>query len=131
MVNFAASRRHRRGGFTLIELLVVLAIIGMLLTLVVPRLYQHVDHARETVLADNLRTIRAVLDKFYADKNRYPNSLDELVQEKYIAALPIDPVAKSTHWQVVPPPAGLAGEVYDIHSTAEGVDGAGKAYADW
>lgn len=129
MVTFAGRRRD--AGFTLIELLVVLAIIALLLTIVVPRLYAQVDHAREVVLAENLRTVRLVLDRFYTDKNRYPTSLDELVQDKYIAAIPVDPVAQTTQWQVMSPPAGYLGDVYDIHSTSSASDRSGRPYADW
>lgn len=131
MVRLAVRARRRATGFTLIELLVVLSIVAVLLTIVVPRLYAQVDHAKETVLAENLRTVRLVLDKFYADKNRYPSSLDELVQEKYIGAVPVDPVAHTTQWQLTRPPPGYAGDVYDIHSTSGALDRGGKPYANW
>ena len=131
MVKRGNHCRRPATGFTLIELLVVLAIIALLLTIVAPRLYAQVDHAKEVVLAENLRTVRLVLDKFYADKNRYPSSLDELVQEKYIAAIPVDPVAQTAQWQVTRPPPGLSGDIYDIHSTSGASDRSGRPYADW
>ena len=80
-------------GFTLIELLVVLGIVALLLTLAVPRFFPSVDSAKETILADNLRNTRAVIDQFYADTGRYPESLDQLVEKKYLPRLPFDPVA--------------------------------------
>ena len=121
-----------RGGFTLIELLVVLAIVSTLLLLVVPRYFHQIDAARETVLRDNLRSVREVIDKFHADLGRYPESLEELVDKKYLRALPVDPITESvTTWQLVPVPDGHLGVVYDIRSGAPGSARDGKKYADW
>jgi general secretion pathway protein G len=85
----------RTRGFTLIELLVVLAIVSTLLMLVAPRYFQSVDAAKEAVLRDNLRTTRDTIDKFHADLGRYPDSLEEMVERKYLRALPIDPITES------------------------------------
>lgn len=124
--------RPTRRGFTLVELLVVLAIVSMLLTLAVPRYFQSLDGARQTVLAENLRLTRDVLDKFFQDTGRYPNSLDELVERQYLKALPIDPVTDSARsWNLVPPREGYPGRVYDLRSTAPGVDRHGRAFADY
>jgi general secretion pathway protein G len=123
---------RRRTGFTLIELLVVLGIIALLLTLAVPRYFPSVDSAKETILADNLRNTRAVIDQFHADTGRYPDSLEQLVEKKYLAALPIDPIADSdAAWIVVPPEEGDQGAVYNIRSGAEGKGRNGKPYAEW
>lgn len=122
--------RRGRAGFTLIELLVVLAIVSMLLTLSVPRYIQSVDHARETVLVENLRVTREVLDKFFGDAGRYPESLDELVERKYLKELPMDPVTGSrASWVLVPPPEGYKGRVYDLRSGAAGKDRLGRPFA--
>ena len=119
-------------GFTLIELLVVLAIVSTLLLLVVPRYFNKVGESRETVLRDNLRTTRDVLDKFYGDNGRYPESLEELVEKRYLRGVPIDPITESTAtWQVVPAPEGYKGMVYDIRSGAVGIARDGKNYEDW
>ena len=121
-----------RRGFTLIELLVVLAIVSTLLTLVAPRYFSKVDAAKEAVLRENLRVTRDVVGKFFADQHRYPDSMDELVDKKYLRALPVDPVLESAKaWQVSPPPEGYKGNVYDIRSAAPGVATDGKRYADW
>jgi len=118
-------------GFTLIELLVVLAIVALMLTLAFPRYFQSVDAAKETVLADNLRITRETIDKFYGDTGRYPKSLDELVEKKYLRALPVDPVTDSTStWIIVPPDDADKGNVYDIKSGAPGKNRDGKPYAD-
>jgi len=119
-------------GFTLIELLVVLGIIALMLTLAVPRYFPSVDKSKEVVLADNLRNVRQVLDQYYGDTGRYPDSLEQLVEKKYLRALPFDPVADSdTTWVIVPPEDGNKGGVYNIKSGAPGNDRSGKPYADW
>jgi len=119
-------------GFTLIELLVVLGIVALMLTLAVPRYFPSVDKSREVVLADNLRNLRGLIDQYYGDTGRYPDSLDQLVEKKYLRALPRDPVTDSdSTWIIVPPEDGLKGNVYDIRSGAPGNDRSGKPYADW
>jgi general secretion pathway protein G len=119
-------------GFTLIELLVVLGIIALMLTLAVPRYFPSVDKSKEVVLADNLRNVRQVIDQYYGDTGRYPDTLEQLVEKKYLRALPFDPVAHSdTTWVIVPPEDGSKGGVYNIKSGAAGNDRSGKPYADW
>jgi general secretion pathway protein G len=119
-------------GFTLIELLVVLAIVSTLLLLVTPRYFQQVDAAKEAVLRDNLRSVRDSVDKFFGDNGRYPETLQELVEKRYLRSLPMDPFTESTAtWQVMPAPEGYKGGVYDLHSGAEGTGRDGKKYVDW
>jgi general secretion pathway protein G len=126
------ANRRLLAGFTLIELLVVLAIIATLMMLVVPRYFSKVDESKETVLRDNLRAVRDVLDKFYGDNGRYPDALDELVEKKYLRAMPVDPLTESTTtWRVDSAPDGYKGAVYDIHSGAPGNARDGKPYAEW
>ena len=118
-------------GFTLIELLVVLAIVATLLALSLPRYGQSVEVARERVLVENLRTTRDAIDKFYADTKRYPESLDELVEKRYLRSLPMDPVTENDKaWHIVPPPTDKKGQVADLKSSAEGETLDGKAYAE-
>lgn len=126
------SQTHASPGFTLIELLVVLAIVSTLLLLVTPRYFNQVESSKETVLRENLRTTRDVLDKFYADTGRYPETLQELVEKKYLRTLPVDPITESSAtWQTVPVPEGYQGSIYDIKSGASGQAKDGKSYADW
>lgn len=126
------SKLTRLRAFTLIELLVVLGIVALLLTLAVPRFFPSVDKSRETILMDNLRNTREIIDQFHADTGRYPESLDELVEKKYLRNLPIDPVTESNAtWIVVPPEDASKGGVYSIKSGAPGTARNGTAYADW
>lgn len=119
-----------RRGFTLIELLVVLSIVALLLTLAVPRYFQSLDNAKDTVLIENLRQTRDTLDKFYADTGRYPDTLDELVEKRYLKALPFDPVTGSdTTWVIEAPKEGQKGRVSNLHSGATGADRYGRAYS--
>ncbi|HEU4441117.1 MAG TPA: prepilin-type N-terminal cleavage/methylation domain-containing protein, partial [Burkholderiales bacterium] len=78
------SRATRAGGFTLIELLVVLAIIATLLTIAVPRYYSSLDKSKEAVLKENLYQLRDAIGKYYADRGKYPESLQALATDKYL-----------------------------------------------
>ncbi len=121
----------KRRGFTLIELLVVLGIIALLLTLAVPRYFPTIDSAKETILADNLRNTREVIDQFYTDRGRYPDSLDQLVEKKYLRSLPIDPITDSTStWILIPPEDATKGNLYGIRSGAPGNSRSGKPYSE-
>ena len=81
-------------GFTLIELLIVMAIIGTLLSIAVPRYFHALAHARETVLHQDLAILREAIDKYYADRGEYPDSLAALADKRYIRSLPVDPFTK-------------------------------------
>lgn len=121
-----------RRGFTLIELLVVLAVIATLLSLVAPQYIGSLDKAKETVLRENLATLRSTIDKFYADTGQYPDSLDDLVVRRYLRTVPEDPFTESrTTWVVIAPPEKVKGAVYDIKSAAPGLGRDGLAYQDW
>ncbi len=129
-------RRHlaRSRGFTVIELLVVLAALALLLSVAAPRYVQHVDRARDTALRHNLHGLRDAIDKFYSDQGRYPKELAELVERRYLRAIPMDPVTqRADTWVVVPPRAGGAeGEgVADVRSGARDVAADGSSYASW
>lgn len=131
MVNIM-SKPARRRAFTLIELLVVLGIVALLLTLAVPRFFPSIDSSRETILAENLRNTRTVIDQFRADTGRYPDSLEQLVEKKYLRELPMDPVTESREtWIVEPPLEEEQGQVGNIRSGAPGNDRKGKPYAEW
>lgn len=126
------NRLRQKNGFTLIELLVVMAIIATLLTIAVPRYFTSLEHSREAVLQQDLAAMRQSLDKYYGDKGKYPDSLEELVSSKYLRSVPVDPITDSNvSWVVVAPQNADMGAVYDIKSGAEGTASNGTAYRDW
>jgi general secretion pathway protein G len=119
-------------GFTLIELIVVLAIITTLLGVAAPSYFKSLQTANEAVLKENLAVTRDALQKYYADKGKYPDSLEDLAQEKYLRKLPMDPITGSAYtWIVVPPQEHFEGSVYDLHSGAPGAGADGTAYRQW
>ena len=123
---------NRDDGFTIIELMVVLACIGLLLSIAAPRYVQHIDHAREVTLRQDLRQLRVAIDQFKADQMRYPQTLDELVTRGYLRGVPVDPITGSAEtWHLDPAPGEGAGTVADLHSGATGVAQDGSSYASW
>lgn len=126
-------KKYSSGGFTLIEILVVMVIIATLLSLVAPRYFEAVDRAKESTLKHDLIIMREAVDKYYSDTGVYPNSLEDLVQRRYLRALPEDPVTGRTDTWIFSPPEDISiqGAIYDIHSGAEGASSDGSNYADW
>ncbi len=123
------SSRH---GFTLVELMVVMAIIALLLALALPRYFNHLESSKETILRQDLAVMRDAIDKYHGDRGHYPDSIDELVSARYLRALPVDPITeRADSWQIVAPPEGETGAMYDIHSGAPGKARDDSAYADW
>jgi general secretion pathway protein G len=119
-------------GFTLIELLVVLAIIATLLTLAVPRYFSSVDKSKEAVLKENLYQMRDAIGKYYADRGKYPESLQALATDKYLRSVPLDPVTDSaTSWIVLAPEDPQKGGVYDVKSGAPGKALDGSEFSTW
>jgi general secretion pathway protein G len=121
-----------RAGFTLIELLVVLAIIATLLTIAVPRYYASLDRSKEAVLKENLYQLRDAIGKYYADKGKYPETLEALATDKYLRKVPLDPITESaTTWQVVAPEDPQKGGVFDVKSGAQGKGLDGTEFSAW
>lgn len=125
-------KRFAKSGFTLIELLVVLTILATLLTIAAPRYFGSIEKSKEATLKQNLATMREAIDKFYGDRGAYPEALDDLVTQKYLRSLPVDPITDSNStWVIVPPEEGLKGAVYDVKSGAPGTARDGTNYGDW
>ncbi len=99
----------------MIELVVVMAVLGLLLSLAMPRYMASLERGREQVLQNNLAQMREAIDRFYGDNARYPERLDELVAKRYLRAVPINPYTEGPDWHVVAPPAGTKGAVFDVH----------------
>jgi general secretion pathway protein G len=136
MENTTDKKVSRQAGFTLIELLIVMTIIGILASIAAPSVQRHVIRARETVLLEDLYQMRNSIDAFYADKGRYPESLDELVENKYLRGIPRDPFTREAEWDCLPPEPSIEGDLaeggcYDPHSTSDMVGLNGIPYREW
>ena len=124
----------RARGFTLIELIVVMAIVALLAGIAAPRYFASVDRAKANTLRSSLAVMRDALDKYAADKGHYPDTLEQLAQDRYLRQVPEDPLTGSAQsWVTLPPPADgdMAGNVGDVHSGAAGRAPDGSLYADW
>ena len=123
---------HRQArGFTLIELMVVMVIVALLITIAAPRYFGSLQKSKETALHQTLAVTRDALDKFYGDNGKYPDSLDALISKRYLRALPVDPITgSSSSWTMVAPDDPEKGQVYDIHSGADGAGRDGKPFRE-
>lgn len=133
------GRRQPTGqaGFTLIELLVVLSLISLLASMAMVQHKNAIRRSEEAVLKTNLFRMNDAIDQYYADKNKYPASIDSLVSEGYLRAIPEDPITKSRDtWQTVPAepdpnnPSSDPG-IYAVKSGAPGTALDGTNYTDW
>jgi len=124
-------------GFTLIELMIVMAIIGVLSLVAVPSYIQAVKHAREAVLKEDLQTIRAAIDSYTMDKQKAPQSLDDLVSDGYLKVIPEDPMTRSTSsWATDTSEAMHSLDetdpgIDDVHSGSDQAGSDGQPYNTW
>jgi general secretion pathway protein G len=119
-------------GFTLIELLVVMTIIGVLLTIAVPRYFRTVERSKETVLKHDLSVLRESIDKHYADIGQYPETLLVLAEKHYIRKVPVDPFTKSAEtWVVVPSEDPDHPGVRDVRSGSPESGFDGTPFVSW
>ena len=126
-----------RRGFTLLELMIVITILATLGAIAIPIYRGTVLHARETVLRDNLRELRKVIDQYTADKKKAPQSLQDLVDAGYFRQLPVDPMTNSNQtWETVSDTSLAATDqteagIADVHSGATGISTDGTPYSTW
>jgi general secretion pathway protein G len=126
----------KRRGFTVIELLIVMSIIGILVSLAVPIYQKSVVRAKESVLKQNLFTLRTVIDNFTYDKSRAPQALQDLVTEGYLRQIPVDPMSGEADWAVVMEDAvtsvnQMEPGIFDVHSKSDKKSLEGTAYNEW
>lgn len=123
-------------GYTLLELMIVVAIVGILVSIAIPTFQHTAIKAKEAALKQNLFTLRAVIDQFYADRKEYPATLEDLVEKKYLRKIPVDPFTRSsTTWTEMyedqeegeDSPAG----VWDVQSGSDGEALDGTPYKEW
>ena len=131
------KRRSRQRGFTLIELMVVISIIVILMSVAIPRYQASILRARETVLRDDLYTLRSVIDQYTLDKQKAPQSLQDLVDARYLKELPKDPFTNTrdswvpvTDDSIMSPDQSQPG-IIDVHSGSDQNSSEGTAYSSW
>jgi general secretion pathway protein G len=131
------ARVRRPSGFTLVELLIVISLISILAGVGLVQYKNSLVHAQEATLKEDLFRMNDAIDQYYADKGKYPASLDALVSEGYLRKVPEDPVTKSADtWQTVPAdpdPSNPSAEpgIYAVKSGAQGTALDGSSYSDW
>jgi len=124
-------------GFTLFELLTVMAIMSILASIAIPSYRRSQIKAKEAVLAEDLYQIRRSIDAYFADHGSYPDTLDQLVQNKYLRDLPRDPfTSKNNSWNCLPPEPAESGQLaeggcFDVRSGSDLVGLDNIPYQDW
>ena len=129
--------RRRESGFTLVELMIVMLIIGVLGAAAIPSLVQSIKNAREAALKEDLHVMRDAIDSYTMDKNKAPQSLDDLVQNGYLKTIPTDPMTHTndtwvtssddTYSDIDQTEAGIN----DVHSGSDATGTDGQAYSSW
>lgn len=134
--NILTGKRYaNERGFSLLELMIAMFILIILLSVAIPTYQRSVQHARETVLKENLWQLRKAVDQFSADKARLPKSIDELVEARYLRDRPIDPITEKNEWNEVqgedPNSPDAEQGMVDVKSLSEDTDSNGVAYSDY
>jgi general secretion pathway protein G len=131
------SSRRTQSGFTLIELMIVMAIIGILITMAIPSFVGAIKHAREAALKEDLQTMRTAIDTYTMDKQKGPQSLDDLIQDGYIRSIPEDPITRSKDTWVTDSSDSMVSldetepGITDIHSGSTETGSDGQPYSSW
>ena len=131
------AKNHHRFGFTLIELMIVMAIIAVLMSVAIPIYSRSIQRAKESVLKNNLFTLRTVIDEYTYDKQKAPQSPQDLVSEGYLRQVPVDPMTQSADtWKVIMEDASNTVSqsepgIFDVRSGSDKTSLEGTPYSDW
>ena len=137
MMNRRTMRKKGSRGFTLIELMIVISIILILMAVAIPNYQQSVLHARESVLRQDLYVIRSAIDQYTLDKQKAPQSLQDLTSANYLKEIPTDPMTRSADtWETVQEDSLMAIDqqqpgIVDVHSGSQATSSDGSAYNTW
>jgi general secretion pathway protein G len=123
-------------GFTMLEMMIVIIIMGILLSIALPIYNQSIVRARESVLRNDLFELRKLISQYTLDKQKAPQSLDDLVQGGYIKVIPKDPMTNEANWEVVQEDVLLTVDqqdpgIDDVHSASSAISSDGTAYSTW
>ena len=130
------GRLKRLRGFTFVELMVVITIIVILITMAIPIYNRSITRAKESVLKNNLFTLRTVIDNYTYDKQKAPQNLQDLVSEGYLRELPVDPMNGSNQWRTIMEDASQSVNqsepgIFDVKSNSDKISLDGTPYSDW
>jgi general secretion pathway protein G len=131
------GRKLSEGGFTLIELMIVMAIIAILATIAIPIYVRTLQRAKEATLREDLHTMRTAIDSYTVDKEKAPDSLDDLVQAGYLKSIPVDPITSSSETWITSQSDTMTdlnetqGGMDDVHSGSQGLASDGTSYNTW
>lgn len=133
-----SSKKKRSLGFTLMELIIVISIMAILVAIAVPNFTSSIKRSREAVLRQNLFTLRSVISQYTLDKQKAPQSLEDLIQAGYLKQIPVDPITGQANWTVdqeedtvMSPDEQDQGGIDDVHSSASQIGTNGTAYSSW
>ena len=132
----SGSRGRRRRGYTLIELIIVMAIISILVSIAVPMYQKSLLRTKESMLHSHLFTLRTVIDEYTFDKKKAPQTLQDLVSEGYLRAVPIDPITGNDNWRTINEDSLVAVDqtqpgIYDVKSLSDLTSLEGTPYSQW
>ena len=128
--------RGSRRGYTLIELIIVMAIVSILMGIAIPQYQKSLRRTKETLLHSNIQTLRTVIDEYTFDKKKAPQTLNDLVAEGYLRAVPIDPIMGNDQWRTIQEDSLSAVDqtepgIWDIRSLSDQISLEGTPYSEW
>jgi len=129
------SQDVARRGYTLIELIIVMAIVSILMAIAIPQYQKSIKLTKESLLYSHLQTLRTVIDEYTFDKKKAPQTLQDLVAEGYLRAVPIDPITGNDNWRLVIEDSLSAVDqtepgIFDVHSLSDQISLEGVPYSE-